>query len=239
MVERFVYTEKVKGSSPLLLNFLQIYKMLNFLIIGLSSVLLGCLIFIIFISNPIHSILLLILTFILGSIFLFIINMNFFAISFLIVYIGAIVVLFLFIIMMLDIKAINTTQSLKNFIISYDFFLIIFILFEIFYLLNYNSHYNESLNFLEDNNILFDWNIQIDYSKFLYQVTHLNAIGIALFTSYQVSFMLASFLLFIAMIGAIVLTIEERVYKTVKSQYPYKQSLKNSNNSVYILTDLK
>jgi NADH-ubiquinone oxidoreductase chain 6 len=64
--------------------------------------------------NPIHSILSLINTFLTGSIFLVILNLVFFALIFLAVYLGAIAILFLFIVMMLDIKITNESYLLRN-----------------------------------------------------------------------------------------------------------------------------
>ena len=66
----------------------------------LNCLLFACATLVIGVHNPIHSILLLIAVFALGSILLISLNIEFFAIVFLIVYVGAIVVLFLFIIMM-------------------------------------------------------------------------------------------------------------------------------------------
>ena len=66
------------------------------------------------VSNPIHSILSLIGVFFLGTCLLFFIQIEYYAILFLIVYVGAIVVLFLFIIRMLELKLVNITQSIYN-----------------------------------------------------------------------------------------------------------------------------
>jgi NADH-quinone oxidoreductase subunit J len=54
--------------------------------------------------NAVHSLLLLIQIFLFGSWFLFLLNMEFFGLIFLMIYLGAILVLFLFVVMMLDIK---------------------------------------------------------------------------------------------------------------------------------------
>lgn len=56
--------------------------------------------------NPVISLLYLVLTFLNASIILLLFNCEFLAMLFLIVYIGAIIVLFLFIVMMLNIKII-------------------------------------------------------------------------------------------------------------------------------------
>ena len=65
-------------------------------------------------SNPIHSLLLLIFIFFLGSILLFFLQIEYFALLFFIVYVGAIVVLFLFVVMLLEIRIVNLAQRFSN-----------------------------------------------------------------------------------------------------------------------------
>jgi len=60
--------------------------------------------FVISSRNPIHSVLSLISVFLLSAILLLCLEVEFLALSFIIVYVGAIAILFLFIVMMLDIK---------------------------------------------------------------------------------------------------------------------------------------
>jgi NADH-quinone oxidoreductase subunit J len=80
----------------------------------ISAFLFGASSFVIGISNPIHSILLLIFIFFLGSLLLFVLQLEYFALLFLIVYVGAIVVLFLFIVMMLEIRTLNVAQKFQD-----------------------------------------------------------------------------------------------------------------------------
>jgi NADH:ubiquinone oxidoreductase subunit 6 (subunit J) len=80
----------------------------------ISSLLFGTASLIIGITNPIHSILLLIFVFFLGSLLLFVLQLEYFALLFLIVYVGAIVVLFLFIVMMLEIRTLSVAQRFKD-----------------------------------------------------------------------------------------------------------------------------
>ena len=54
--------------------------------------------------NPVHSVLFLILVFFNGAGLLILLGLDFFAMVFLVVYVGAIAVLFLFVVMMLNIK---------------------------------------------------------------------------------------------------------------------------------------
>jgi NADH-quinone oxidoreductase subunit J len=55
-------------------------------------------------KNPVHSVLFLILTFFNSSAIVLLLNADFLALIFVIVYVGAIAVLFLFVVMMLNIK---------------------------------------------------------------------------------------------------------------------------------------
>jgi len=68
------------------------------------------------VSNPIHSILFLIIVFVLGTILLFFLHLEYYARLFLIVYVGAIVVLFLFIIRRLELKIVNIVIQLNDMI---------------------------------------------------------------------------------------------------------------------------
>ena len=80
----------------------------------LTSFICGICLLVIATANPIHAILLLIRIFFIGTIMLFCLQIEYYAMLFLIVYVGAIVVLFLFIIRMLELKRVNITQSLYN-----------------------------------------------------------------------------------------------------------------------------
>src|SRR5580692_7909997 len=85
--------------------------MLNILIIIISFFLLFTSLIVILVKNPIHSILFLILVFGYTSCLLILLQSDFLAMIFLIIYIGAISVLFLFIIMMLNIRMIELSEN--------------------------------------------------------------------------------------------------------------------------------
>jgi len=63
--------------------------------------------FAISVYNPVHSVLFLVVVFILVSVLLLFLGVEFLAFAFLIVYIGAISVLFLFVVMMLNIRPLR------------------------------------------------------------------------------------------------------------------------------------
>lgn len=70
-------------------------------------------------NNPVNAVLHMVLCFVIGSFFFFCIRLDFFGYIFLIVYVGAIAVLFLFIVMMFDIKINKTTLSFMKFLNDY------------------------------------------------------------------------------------------------------------------------
>jgi len=76
----------------------------------LKFLLLMCGVFVVTVRSPVHSVLLLISTFSCAAALLLLIGVDFLAFVFILVYIGAIAVLFLFVVMMLNLKS----QRSKN-----------------------------------------------------------------------------------------------------------------------------
>jgi NADH-quinone oxidoreductase subunit J len=103
---------------------------MEFFITFILSFIFGASTLVIGVKNPIHSILILILVFFLGSILLFFLCMEYFALLFLIVYVGAIVVLFLFIVMMLEIKMVNSSERFSD-LLSFKNLILLFLVLEV------------------------------------------------------------------------------------------------------------
>nr|YP_009688853.1 NADH dehydrogenase subunit 6 [Cafileria marina]QEF30277.1 NADH dehydrogenase subunit 6 [Cafileria marina] len=197
---------------------------MNFFIITLSyGIIIGSILLSITSVNPIHSLLNLINVFITGSILLVVLKLVFFALIFLTVYLGAIAVLFLFIIIMLDIKLINENKKLIN---SFSFFDIISI-FLLFLLLNVEKDFIVTTTIVEnlinkislDNNKIYTFDINYYWFFDLVDIQdQLEEIGIHIFEENILALLYCGILLFIAMIGAIVLTVEN-----LKNKYLYQQ----------------
>jgi NADH:ubiquinone oxidoreductase subunit 6 (subunit J) len=85
-------------------------------------------------KNPVYSVLFLILSFCNVSALLFLLNLEFLPITFLVVYVGAIAVLFLFVLMMLNIKITEMKAENVHFLPVATLLAIVFIL-EIFVLM--------------------------------------------------------------------------------------------------------
>lgn len=116
----------------------------NYLLLIFCFLALFCSIMVIASKNPIHSILYLILVFCNVTFVLIILGVEFIAITFLIVYVGAIAVLFLFVVMMLNIKILELDEIFWRYIpagllISSCF------LFQIFYFA-FNFNVSELVN---------------------------------------------------------------------------------------------
>ena len=203
---------------------------MNFFISFLAAFLFGTSTLVIGVKNPIHSILILILVFFIGSTLLFFLCMEYFALLFLIVYVGAIVVLFLFIIMMLEIKMVSSSERFSD-LFSFKNIILLFLVFEVLFFANENiwdiTPLVENLN-LWNNNII-ETNLYTDYSKLLNNVGQLRALGGLLFTQYALAIILISILLFISMFGAIVVTLPSNAHVIIKQQDATLQGFRNPN----------
>jgi NADH-quinone oxidoreductase subunit J len=119
-------------------------------------------------------------------------NAEFLAMTLVIVYVGAIAVLFLFVVMMLN---ISESVLKEGFLKYFPFGLILIVIFISELFLVYNSDKivipdNIKINISEMTNLGFD---------------NTKLIGLYLYTDYFIIFQISGFLLLLAMIGAIVL----------------------------------
>jgi hypothetical protein len=73
--------------------------------------------------------------------------------------------------------------------------------------------------------VYINWFNQIDF------ITNLEAIGQLLYTYYFVFFLMSGFILFVAMLGAIMLTLT--LEKSVKKQIVYKQLSRHNENAFF------
>lgn len=153
-------------------------------------------------TNPIHSLLYLVITFFNVSLILLILNCEFLAFLFLVVYIGAVIVLFLFIVMMLNVKIIELNAKIVKYVPIGALILLIFLV-EIFYILKTSLNFN---TVFEENSLLNNLYI-IEYYKIYSTYFNITAISNLLFTKYIFMFIIAGFVLLVAMIGAIILTL--------------------------------
>ena len=183
-----------------------------------------CGIFVIISKNPVISILFLIGLFGGISCYLIILGLSFIGLTYLIVYIGAISILFLFIVMLINVRISELQSNTSN---SIALAIIVGILFNysLFEVLPYDitilNNYNITLNIFYIfylNNYLRNLDLNNDIlfitSKIwdgnLGETSHITSIGNIMYTNYNMWLIIASFILLLAMVGAIVITIKQK-----------------------------
>ena len=197
----------------------------NFLFFIISFILILSALAIITVQNPIYSVLFLVLNFVTAAGLLFLLECEFLSLLFIVIYVGAIAVLFLFVIMMLDVKILGGSKDFFKYIPIGSFIGGIF-LFEISLIIHqtfengayFNTQFGiDSVNYY--NNYYFD----IDF------FTDIMSIGQLMYTYYIVQFLAAGFILLLAVIGAVVLTMNNKSQNT-KKQIFFKQISRSFKN---------
>ena len=164
-------------------------------------------------KNPVHSVLFLILAFLNAAGIFVILHAEFLAMILIIVYVGAVAVLFLFVVMMLDIKTTIEKSNILQYMPIGLFIGFVFIAELVIVLINTK---------LELSNMQI---LSNPLNKFA-ELSNTKAIGSVLYTDYILHFQLAGVILLVAMIGSIVLTLRERT--GVKRQSVVEQLSRSS-----------
>ena len=173
-------------------------------------------------ENPVHSVLFLILVFFNTSGLLLLLEVEFLAMLFIIVYVGAIAVLFLFVVMMLNIKVTQNTRELFQYLPIGGLIGGIFLL-ELFIVVR-----GDFVPLLDSDAI----GGYLDWSTKIVQISNIEVIGQIMYTHYFAWFLIAGFILLVSMIGAIVLTINFQ--HKAKHQLIFKQLARSKENSIYL-----
>lgn len=184
----------------------------NFLyIIALISMMSGILIVIT--KNPIVSVLYLILLFSSISCYLIFIGLTFIGISYLLVYVGAVSILFLFILMLINIRVSELIGDTNN---NIPLAIITFLAF--FVPIGNALPVSEN----QSENLISLYSVDREQSQIYYvsspywdnnivDVTDITSIGNIMYTSHFIWLMITSVILLLAMVGSIVITIKQKV----------------------------
>jgi NADH-ubiquinone oxidoreductase chain 6 len=176
-------------------------------VISLLAILCGILVIVN--KNPIISVLFLIGLFASISSYLILIGLSFIGLSYLIVYIGAVSILFLFILMLINIRISELQSNTSNSIIL-SFIIIVSLNYLLFQLLPYNLA-NLNNGYSTDSN---DNDINFVTSKIwdgnLAEHSHMTSIGNIMYTNYNLWLIIGSLILLLAMVGAIIITIKQQ-----------------------------
>ena len=145
--------------------------------------------------NPVHAVLFLVLSFFNAAGLFLLLGAEFIAFILMIVYVGAVAVLFLFVVMMLDFDVQKLRSGFRQYMITGGIVAAVFL--------------------VELATTVYAWTFSpemMTYTKALGDTNTENtrALGRLLYTDYFFAFQVSGLILFVAMIGAIVLTHRER-----------------------------
>jgi NADH-quinone oxidoreductase subunit J len=184
-----------------------------------ASVCVGSAFMVIAAKNPVHSVLFLILAFVNAAGLFVLLGAEFLAMILVVVYVGAVAVLFLFVVMMLDVDFAELRQGFLQYL---PVGALVGIVFLVELLL-----------------VLGSWQIGAGVPKTITapilpieSLSNTEALGLVLYTRYVYFFQAAGLILLIAMIGAIVLTLSHR--RGVKRQNISEQVARTPATAVEI-----
>jgi NADH-ubiquinone oxidoreductase chain 6 len=170
-------------------------------------------IFTIIAKNPIVSVLYLISLFASISLYLIVVGMVFIGLSYLLVYVGAVSILFLFILMLINIRVSELINETNNNIPLAILAIVILFVPLSSSLPDYNiPSYKNNINL---NNGLIDKEQLIyvssnNWDGTIFDISDIASIGNIMYTSYSVWLILTSVILLLAMVGSIVITIKQK-----------------------------
>jgi len=170
--------------------------------------------------NPVHSVLFLILAFFNASGLFVLIGAEFIAMILVVVYVGAVAVLFLFVVMMLDINFAELRQGFMRYM-PIGALIGIILAIELIFVLGASTISGDASL------------VKAAPVPAVSEVSNINALGNIIYTRYVYLFQAAGVILLIAMIGAIVLTLRSR--EGVKKQRISDQLARTRSDAVEVV----
>ncbi len=194
------------------MNFtLDLFYLFSFILITSALVVVSA-------RNTVHSVMFLVLAFLNAAALFLLLGAEFLAMLLIIVYVGAIAVLFLFVVMMLNVDFKQETKKISRHL-PVLMLVGVVMFFEIFLITKFSG-------------------IRLYETKILFptptNITNTKAIGNLLYTDFILPFQLSGAILFVAMIGAIVLTLKEET-RFIKKQNICAQVFRTKANSLEII----
>ena len=172
-------------------------------------------------SNPVLSAVNLVFSFFLSAVLWLLLGAEFLSIILILVYVGAVMVLFLFVVMMLDINVAKKTAAYIKYL---PLGIAVFIAFNVLIIYFFvNTFENIDYNAVKNIEIISDSNTE--------------NLGYLLFTKYIIEFEIAGLILLLGIISAIVLTYRKNPKN--KYQNPTTQISASKKDRLKVITDLK
>ena len=172
-------------------------------------------------KNPVHSALFLVLTFFCSSAVWLMLEAEFLAITLVLVYVGAVMVLFLFVVMMLDINVAEMREGFVSYLPVGIFFAIVMVAIMVWVVGPVGPDITDTAAL---NQAVVHG---ADYSN-------TKELGRILYTEYVLAFEIAAVILLVAIIAAIALTLRSR--PTTKYQKPGEQIKVKRNDRLKIVS---
>ena len=167
-----------------------------FLFISVCLFVCGC--YVIFSKNPVQSVLFLVIVFCLAAQILVLLKIDFLAMVLIIVYVGAIAVLFLFVVMMLNIRIVELNGILNRYV-PIGMLIGGLIFFEILFSIYYSTVSVENLETIE----------YVRWASIFNNHSNVVSLGLVLYTFFSPLVIISSLILLLAIIGSIVLTLDQ------------------------------
>ena len=185
----------------------------DFLFFAFAGVTIAAALGVVVSKNPVHSALFLVLTFFSCSAIWLMLEAEFLAITLVLVYVGAVMVLFLFVVMMLDINVAKMREGFVSYLPVGILFAVLMLAIMVYVVGPFGS---DVMNTAALENAVVH---SSDYSN-------TEALGEILYTDYVLAFEVAAIILLVAIIAAISLTLRRRPktkYQTPANQIKVKR----------------
>ena len=194
---------------------------------------------VILLPHPVHSVLSLIASFVSACALMRLLQVEFMALIFVVVYVGAIAVLFLFVVMMLNLNSANTQRTLD--LRRLDQWAALVRLSSRMgarrWSLDSSLPPARSVGVLDelDRASGLGWGSSVAYVQWVDRrdpLTTLDTLGQVLYTHKFVDLLLAGFVLLVALVGAIVLTLKVRSFARAKRQQVHQQRSRDADRAL-------
>ena len=184
----------------------------------LAAVTLGAGLAVITARNPVHSVLFLILAFVNAAGLFVLLGAEFLAMILIVVYVGAVAVLFLFVVMMLDVDFAELRHGFLNYL-PVGFLVGAILLAE--------------LVFVVIGSVIKPGVTKVITAPIASDISNTQALGLVLYTRYVYFFEAAGMILLVAMIGAIVMTLQHK--PGVKRQNIADQNARGRSSAIDVV----
>lgn len=162
-------------------------------------------------KNPVHSVFYLVLVFLCAAAQLITLSMDFFGLVLLLVYVGALAIMFLFVVMLLDINVTEIVAHQRGHFPLASLYGLIFIGRVLICInLPLNSEWNLKMYIPQVQNTFYNSYSLIDWIHMNQMDSVRVFLGTSIYTIYADLLLLVSLILRVAMVGAVVLTLQKR-----------------------------